>query len=142
MSFTNTVKLFCLLFLWPALVWARTPVEVVINGTDYPSFEAYQAAKEHSRNAQKPDPAGHEKAAVPVAEAIGIKRLQAAGYEHGVKRVMTDFKQNWDNPAPKWIISPSELEERLGALVDGRKEPVLVVSESNKLRVTALGKDK
>ncbi|MBI4309723.1 MAG: hypothetical protein HY591_05280 [Candidatus Omnitrophica bacterium] len=67
--------------------------------------------------------------------------MQAISYEHALKRVAVDFKQDWDNPMPKFTIDPYELGDRLGALVDGRKEPVLVISDSKKLRVMAL-KDK
>ena len=122
----NGVKFFCqlLLVIWPAIVWAKTPVEVISGGVRYSSFEAY--ASQRSRLLQE--------------EEAGKKQLRAVSYEQGVNKVAVDFNQDLDKRDAQLPVPTSELENRLGALADGRKEPVLVVSDPKKLRVMSLEK--
>jgi len=158
----KSVNLFCLFMLLPVLAWAK-PVEIFISGVEYPSLEAYKASKAELKNIQGVASAADEDFLRAKAKELGIdfdpkkvrtiafnppisvrtaEQLHAVSYEGGVGRVKADFEQNWDNPMPKFTISSGELEDRLKAVAGDRTEPVLIVSDANKLRVMALGKNK
>lgn len=140
MAFMKGVNLLCLLCavgLPCGMASAKGAVEIIVNGVQYGSIEAYKAA------VNKPNT---DKEAVKTVDnklisAKTAKEWQRVGYEHGVEQVVSDFKQNWDDPAPKFTIASGELEERIRSLVQGRQGPVLFISGTHKLRVMALGKE-
>ena len=159
----NSVKLCLWLMFFSAVPVLAKPVEILINGVEYPSIEAYKASKAQVRNIQGPASAQDEDFLRAKSKELGLDfdpkkvktvtlkpeispkvaaELKAVSYEGGVGQVKADFEQDWDNPMPKFTIDPYELGDRLGALVDSRKEPVLIISDSKKLRVMAVGKDK
>ncbi len=115
---------FLCFFLAAGLVQAAQPVEIYANGTRYDSMEAYKALKKSPQD----DVASETK--VPAA-------LEGISLEQAIGRVMADFKQNWDDPTPKFTISTLELEDRIRALAADRKEPVLLISKPQKLTVAA-----
>ena len=117
---------FCFLCLVPALGLAKTPIEVIIGGVSYASIEEYRKAGKSKDIDANPK------------EEKAIKQLETASYEHSMNTVMTDFRQNWDDPIPKFTLKRDELAERMRALVGDRAEPVLVIAEPHKLRVMAL----
>ena len=146
MIFMKSVNLLCLFCLVAAPAGAAKPVEVIIRGVRYASLEAYRAAAENKAEPMHKTVFIDDKGAktvtlTPISEQTE-KRLQKVGYEHSLSHMVVDFKQNWDDPMPKFAISPAELEERMRAVAGDRTEPVLIISDSNKLRVMALGKEK
>ena len=144
-----------------ALAWSNQPVEVYIKGVRYESIEAYRFSKTKAKSIQGPASMEDDQLLRAKTRELGLaynarnvktialkpitsispqtaQQWQTLGYEHGVGRVIIDFKQNWDNPVPKFTVSFDELEGRLRALAADRPEPVLLISNSNKLRVMAL----
>jgi hypothetical protein len=160
MIFMKIVNALWVLLLWVPLAWAspNPSVEIIIGGVHYASLQDYKDSLKHPQRfkgaASKEDEAflrtetkrlgiGFDPKKVrtinlaPISQQT-INRLESISYEHGVGRVMTDFQQNWDNPVPKFVIKDKDLEQRLEALADGRKEPVLIVSQAHKVRIVAL----
>jgi len=147
-----------------ALAWGDAggkPIEILANGVAYPSMEAYKKAHSQATSIQGSASAEDEEFLRAKTKELGVEfdpqkvktitvtpaakarqQLQAVSYESGVGRAETGFKKEWDDPMPKFTISSGELEDRLKAVAGDRKEPVLMVADSNKLRVMALGEDK
>ena len=125
-----------LLFLIVSIVQAKE-IEVIVGGKSYYSVDSYKAAK---RGVVSPQEALPEKWDPQTEKAF--KALKSVSSEDSVGHVKADFDQNWDNPSPKFNITSEELEQRLEAVADNRKEPVLVVSDNGKLRVMLLDEDK
>lgn len=120
------------LSLLASVVLARTPVEIFINGVHYESIEAYRAGAKTEKETDNPKVKSTNN---------DISKWDSIGYEHGMRMVLSDFRQDWDNPIPKFEVTAEDLEERIRALVEDRREPVLFISDSNKLRVMALKGD-
>lgn len=112
-------------------------IEVIIGGKSYYSMEAYKATREQVKHIEKQEPERID----PLTQRA-YDQLSYVSSEDNVSRVKSDFAQNWDNPSPKFTIDSSELVQRLEAVADNRKEPVLVVSENGKLRVMLLNEAK
>ncbi len=121
-----------ILMLMPSSVWAASSIDVFINGVHYPSIEAYHRSQVQGQIKDKDH---------PLISTQTAGQLKSVGIEQGVGKVIVDFTQDWQNPMPKFVIAPHELEEHIKALVDGRKEPVLIVTGDNKLRVMGLKSD-
>ncbi len=130
------VVLFLAVFCAGSLAYAND-IEVIIGGKSYDSMALYRAAKRDPAPSKEAMP---EKLDPQTEKAV--KELKSVSSEQSVGRVKADFDQNWDNPTPKFKIEAAELEQRLEALADNRKEPVLVVSENGKLRVMLLDESK
>ena len=141
-----------LTLFWAVLILLAFPnpvfaIEIVVNGTSYTSIEAYKASKNGLPKAElKPYKPATAKTIeltppAPISKSTA-KTWKTIGYENSVKRVVADFEQNWDNPMPKFRIASDELEDRFKALLDGRTQPLMVVSEANKLRIMELDKNK
>ena len=128
----------CFLLFMSTAPCAASEIEIFINGVRYPSIEAYRASKEPKAQEKvvRIDPIKGE----TITEAAA-KQWRLVGVEHAVGRVMVDFTQNWNDPLPKFKIEPRELEDRIKSLVDGRKAPVLIVSQDHKLRVMELKRE-
>ena len=110
------------------------PIEVYVNGARYDSVEDYKALRKSPQ-----DDVAKVKARTIVLAPDVSRALDKISVEPAIGRVMADFKQNWDDPAPKFTISTAELEDRIRALVADRKEPVLLISQPQKLTVAAYG---
>jgi hypothetical protein len=111
-------------------------IEVIIGGKSYYSMDAYKATRGKVKQAELPK---LEK--IDPLTQRAYEELNYVSSEDNVSRVKSDFSQNWDNPSPKFTIDSSELVQRLEAVADDRKEPVLVVSEKGKLRVMLLNEE-
>ncbi len=160
MVFMTIVNGLCFWLLLPSAGLLAGPVEVVVNGDRYPSLQAYQESKKYSKHIILGAEAGSEADSlkaealrlgvmydplkiktitlVSTGEALAIQRLVDLGVEKPMGQVVTDFHQNWDQATPNFTLAPEELEARLKSLVEGRKEPVLLMSGPNKLRVMSL----
>ena len=137
-----------------------SPVEILIGGKAYSSLQEYRASKikksiiiqgpvsdqdEQLQRAQSAqlgiayDPKKVKTISiVSKAEQLAKDKLKAGGIESKIGRVTADFEQNWDHPSPKFTITTKELEGRLKAELGGRSEPIILLSDYNKLRIMAL----
>ena len=129
--------LLCFLFLPFAIAETESSVEIYVKGVRYHSIEEYRYSKTQKQSglAKSVQPSKPREIVVKPNASTGTKQWEVIGYEHAIGRVMADFTQNWDNPHPKFNISSQDVENRLKALLDGRREPVLIVSGDKKLRV-------
>lgn len=144
-TFVNVLAAF---FLWALPAQAEKPIEVVAGGVSYTSMEEYRNARTakiaHKRIFKAKDkvkplkhlikPADPKSAITPEIS----KRLRLMGYENGLNKVQIDFKQNWNQPGVRFIIPRDELEDRLKAVGEGRKEPLLFIADGKTVRVMAL----
>ncbi len=127
-------KLWLLLALMAGFAPHAGAVEVVVNGVQYPSMVAYKASKERGQTTAG---LSAKTTLTPVSSGIA-KLLNSIGYEDSVKNVKDDFEQNRSIPTVEYRISANQLGDRLEELLDGRPDPLMVVAESNKLRVVEL----
>ena len=129
-----------ILFLFVSLIsnfLYATDIEVIIAGKSYDSIDSYRASKRDPTPSQKPSPEVLDK-----KTEQAINQLTSVSSEQSVAVVKSDFDQNWDDPTPKFTIESQELEKRLEAIADNRKEPILVVSDNGKLRVMLMNENK
>lgn len=139
------MKIVNLLWVLPVVLLggriSAAPIEVIVNGVSYDSLEAYRTSKIGPLKAKPAaavmGPAPETKPSTPISGPTADK-LDKIGYEKGVTKVIVDFRQDWNNPVPKFYVTNKDLEERLKALIEGREEPVMVVSGARKLRVMEL----
>ena len=131
-AFMRSMAIFLFLFCAAAPARADGSVEIIVNGVRYQSIDAYKALKK----------GGPHTIVLPQKPAVDpetSRALDTISLEHGIGRVMADFNQNWDDPMPKFTISPTELEDHIRSLVEGRKGPVLLIAEPGKLKVAVYG---
>ena len=154
--------LVCLFFT--ASAWAEAEsVEIVAGGVKYPSMKAYKdlgtdlktiygvASRQDEELLRSQSQAlriPFDSRTVKTVTLAGptsinpetLRALEAIGQEGPLRQAVVDFKQSWENPVPEMTIDLGELEDRLEAVAADRQEPVLLISQANRIRVLSLKK--
>ena len=104
-------------------------VEIYSAGKHFDSLEAYKGTGSISPQTQQ--------------EAVildpGQQGLNKISYNNGVHHVVVNFKQNWNNPKPRFIIGADELEYTIAEIMKNQREPTLLISDPKKLRIMSYG---
>ena len=110
-------------------------IEVYSGGKHFSSFEDYQNVDQPVTAMPVSNPAKEIKESAPVVLDPGQEKLSKISYNWAVDRVVVNFKQNWKNPKPRFIVGADELEYAIAQAMENQHEPTLLISDPKKLRI-------
>lgn len=134
----NIYKVFpVLLFIFIATVssWCAA-IEIYARGEYFDSFEDYQDSRQHHlSDSMKLSGPIQEERQVPFISREVRQKLDKISYNSGVDHVTADFQQNGQNPEAGFIRDDQELRDVLQETMEGQHDPVLLISDPEKMRI-------
>lgn len=125
---------FILLALLVGVPCAWAEIEIYSAGRHFNSFEDYQRVTQGIQPAPQVPSGAVSQNKVPVLEP-GQQKLIKMSYNNGVRHVVVNFDQNWQNPKPRFIVGEDELQYTIQEALENHHGPAILISDPKKLRI-------